>query len=280
MKKLIFVLASALLLCTVAFGTETKEASKKKNLSLLVSITGYIDGAKDLKNIVKNELETLLAEKGFQIVKTAKADCLTEKNLASVYAAPPEIAADTGKKCGANAVITGMATSNFVNTSLPYGKEVYTYQARIEVRVINTKTGHVLAMNKAIGVARASTKPLAASKSLANTARGLSGNLARKIIDRWRPEICEPAVFKIICNNSTPENAVLLKKEILQFSYVKGVRDISSSDNVLTLEVIYIGTAYELVKLLEQLLEPVLDVKTNTQHEIYAEFIKAPIDKS
>ncbi|GEM_PF-3146525 len=271
MRKIILLAFAVIFINAISFG---ENGSNPDYPRVLILMDNYTDGRMESGGTASREIEKIFTENQFPVVKQNEINNAEIKDLTPVFTVYPGKAANLGKKYSASAVITGKATSDIVKTDAPYGTSVFTYQSRIEARIIKTDTGRVISMDRVFHVARREEKMDAQKAALAGAARNIAKSLMQKTIAAWKKEVCQEITVRLTCENADPEKAELLKKAFKFTKDITGVKEKSFKDGVLELEIKFLGTSGQLAWILRQFSEPVFDVTTNSVDTIGIKFVK------
>ena len=279
MKKIILFLV-AFLFITALSSAGAGEMQKSDYPSVMVLIEDYINGVKQAGRVSAAEMERVFERNNFPVVAKTEAAKINLMDLLPVFTVNPAKIAAIGKKYASDAVIIGCATSNVVETDLPYGTGACQYKAFIEARVVRTDNAHVLAMDRVIGVevGADTEKNVTSKRALSGAARQLSKTLMSKIIRSWNADLYDETDIRIICENATPDKVELLKKA---FRFMEGVKIVSErtiEKHVVEINVIFLGLSEWLVKLLANLEEPLMDITAHGPNQIYLSFVKEKKD--
>lgn len=239
--------------------------------AIMVIMDSCIDGVKASEPIAAAEIGRIFRENGFPVVKINETD---SKDFLPVYTAPPEKTAVLGRKYGADAIIAGKARSDIVKTDVPYGTAVYTYQARIEARIVKADTGRVVSMDKVVYVARDPEKARAKESALLGAAGNISQSLIQKVSAIWRKEVYREITVTLVCENAARPKAELLKRALEFTRGVTAFKERSFKRDKLELEIRFSGTSEQLTSLLRQFVEPVFEVTGSAPDKINIRFIK------
>ncbi|MFC1576053.1 hypothetical protein ACFL3J_00115 [Candidatus Omnitrophota bacterium] len=268
-----------LFLCVTIFSlpmgnaVAAEESSAPDYPKVMVVIDDFIDSVPQETHGVALKMEEIFAANGFPVVKREAVQKTDIDDVTLIYAHPGEIAR-VAKKYGAEVVIAGRATSDIVDTDLPYGKGVATYEARIQARVIKTSDARVIAMDKVLDTARAGEKNVAAEKALSGVAEKLSESLMVKISRAWEKRIYKTSTIRLACENADLIKTVTLKKALGTLRGITGVNEKSLVNGILELDVIYYGTTDSLVRVLRQQAEPLMEVSERGPNLIRIKFLK------
>jgi len=256
---------------TISFG---ENESNPKYPRVLVLIDTCIDGKTASRKIAACEIEKIFSENEFPVVKQSEIKDEDIKDLIPVFTVYPGKVIKLGKKYAADAIIIGKATSDIVKTDVPYGTTVYTYQARIEARIVKTDTGRVISMDKVVYVAREEEKARAQEGALLGAAGNISESLVQKVSAAWRKEVYKEIAIELICENAIPEKAELLKRAFKFTRGITAVKERSFEGGTLRVEIKFLGTSGGLVRLLRQFVEPVFDVIASSPERITIRFVE------
>ncbi|MGB2705472.1 MAG: hypothetical protein WBC74_01240 [Candidatus Omnitrophota bacterium] len=271
MQKVVLLVLALVFTGTLSFA---EEAPNPNYPTVMVLMDNYTDGKMASRQSAATEIERIFAENNFPVVKQSEIKGVDIEDLMPVFTVYPGKIVKLGKKYGADAIIVGKATSDIVKTDIPYGTGVYTYQARIEGRIVKTDTGHVVAMGKVTYVAREEEKSLAEELALVGAARNISESLIQKVSAIWKKEVYRKITVELICENATPQKAELLKRAFKFTRGITSVKERSFKGGTLVLEIRFLGTSDRLVWLLRQFVEPVFDITASTPDKINIRFVK------
>ena len=225
---------------------------------VLVLVDEYVDGAKSEKSVAQETVKNALKESGFRVRNLKNPDQSEILPVFTVYAGK---ARRMGAASGADVILTARADSNLVRTDLPYGTGVFTYQARIESRLVRVSDGRVISMKRIIDVEVAPEKETASREALLSAGGSLAEYTAEKIKDAWRKEITSPARIKIRCINADKERVFLLKKALRFMSGTGEAEEKAFEGDKAVLEVEFFGSTEDLLALLRNLDAPLMDTR-------------------
>jgi len=271
MRKLILLISVLIFINAISFGENAPDPNYPR---VLVLVDNYADGKIVYRRIVAREIEKIFAESNFPVVKQSEIKDADIRDLTPVFTVYPGKVVKLGEKSGADAIIIGKATSDIVKTDVPYGTAVYTYQARIEARIVKTDTGRVVSMNKVVYLARCEEIARAQEAALLGAARNISESLVQKVSAAWEKEVYKETAITLVCENADPEKAELLKRAFRFTKGITGVKERSFEDGTLELDIRFLGTSERLVWLLRQFVEPVFGVTASSPERIDIRFVK------
>jgi len=251
-----------------------KDGTGQNYPHILVITEDYTNGKIAPSKITAGEIEKIFTENGFPVIEQGQISPADIKALSPIFTTFPGKVVKLGKKYGADAVITGRATGNIVKTDVPYGTAVYTYQVRIETRIVKTDTGDVVSMDKSTYVAREKEKSFVQKKAFSGAAHNISKSLIQKVSAIWQKEVYKETMIELVCENTTADKAELLKKA---FKFTRGVVTVeegSFKEGTLELKIRFLGTSERLARLLRQFVQPVFDVTMSGPEKINIGFVE------
>ncbi|MEA3489535.1 MAG: hypothetical protein U9R44_04245 [Candidatus Omnitrophota bacterium] len=258
----------------VALGALTKDVKAlgivKKKLNyprVMVLIDDYIDGLKQPRHIAAAEIEKMFIANKVPVTSKDQMERIKARDATLSYG-NPEKAAALGRRYGAEVVVIGLAASELIDSSQPYGVSVYAYQATVDTKAVKTDNAHVMAIDSAMATARGSGRMPAANKALLAASQGAAKSLIKRIAEVWRDEVYNETVIQIICENADPDSAVLLKNAIEIIDGVKEVNEKSVVNNVAEMSVRFFGSMDQFVAGLSGIKEPGIEITGKTSNRV------------
>ena len=274
MRKIFLLLA---LVAGFAFAQD-QDAAGPAYPEILVLVGDFVDGRKQEGRISAGEIEKFFESYDFPVIRNENAYNINTETFVPVFNVHPGVAAKAGRDYGAEAVIAGRATCNRVDTSVPYGPEITTYEALIEARAVRVSDGRVLAMDRVNSTASGTDMILTAKNALEGAANGIAKSFLRKVAWNWRKGSCREKAFWLLCRNADAAKVELLKKAI---GFMKGVSlegEQPLPGDETALRVLFLGDSEELARMLVDLEAPIVDVKSITADKIELTFIEKKKD--
>lgn len=263
----------------VALGALTKDVKalgiirEKMNYPrIMVLIDEYIDGIVQPRQIVALQIEKIFLSNKFSIVSKDQLEKIKLRDVTQAFNNPDKAAA-LGRRYGAEVVIVGRATSDLIESSRPYGVNVFAYEARAETKAVKTDNAEVLALDSAIQSARGSGRVPTANKALKELSIDTSESLLKKITEAWRSQVYNEINIQLICENATIQKAASLKRSLGTVRDIRGVNERALVSGILQLDIRYFGSVDQLVGILSELKDPALEIIGKTPNRIDVRFI-------
>ena len=241
--------------------------SIKGNPRIVVLINEYIDGSESISDKVKSVLEKEFLSKNFKLVDKEQLTAIKKRDIALSYNDPKKAAA-MGARFGAEIVITGNASADFMEKSKPYGVSVFAYSGNVNVKAIKTDTAEVIAVASAEKVARAGGRVQSANKALSECAREISKKLMEEILKKWREEVYNYVEVEIIISKVSNDVRKDILKKLNKIGGIKEINEKSFSNGVMELVVKVEGSALKNLASRIQRKLNYLEIKSKTQNRL------------
>jgi hypothetical protein len=265
---------------TVALGALTKDVKAlgiiKKKLNyprVVVLVNDYVDGLVQPKHIASSELEKIFMENDIVVIDMGQMDLVKDRDATLSYNDPQKAAA-LGRRYGAEVAIVGNSTSELIESSKPYGVNVYAYQATVEVKAIKTDTAEVMLIDSATETERGSGRIPTANKALQAASKASAKEVIKRLAEVWRDEVYNETSIEVICGNLTSNDAGILEKAISNIDGVKAVSQKSLVNGVAEISVQFFGTSDLLNKKLSGIKELKVKVVSKTLNRIDIEIMQ------
>ena len=247
--------------------------SVKGNPRIMVLINEYIDGSESIADKVKSVIENEFLKKNFKLVDKSQLKAIKKRDVALSYDDPKKAAA-LGAKFGAEIVITGNASADFMEKSKPYGVTVYAYSGNVNIRAIKTDTAEIIATDVEEGVARAGGRVLTANKVLEDCAKKAADKLMSKILSRWREEVYNYTDVELIISKVDDKLREDILKKLKTVEGIKEINEKSYGNGVMELEIKIEGAASKVIdrKILKKI--DYLKLKSKTPNRIDFEAVR------
>ena len=190
----------------------------------------------------------IMTEKGFTVINPRRVmgNLVPYKQGLSPGAMPADFeAAVFGRRMGAHLVITGVAES--MEGSNRMGEDGRTYEGRVDLKVIDTRTGRVLTSARRNMVSIGPDESTAARNAMADAAFQAGMHLAPRIESLWQGEaIQEGGTTLSVSGENILANIEALRQTIAGMDGVSGIRTMRLSPGTVELWVDFRGTTDEL----------------------------------
>ncbi len=264
----------------VALGALTKDVKAlglvKKKLNyprVMVLIDDYVDGLKQPRHIASAEMEKIFISNKVPVISKDQMERVKVRDATLSYG-DPEKAAALGRRYGAEVVVVGQAAGELIDSSRPYGVNVYAYQATVETKAVKTDTAEVMAIDSASETARGSGRMPTANKALLAASQAAARSMIKRIAEVWRGEVYNETAIQVICENADMNNLALLKNAILAIDGVKEVNEKSLANNVAELSVRFFGPPDQFADGLSGIKDPVIEIAGKTANRVDIRFLK------
>lgn len=217
---------------------------KKGNPRVIVLIQEFVDGLEQPSELVQAEMEKEFLAKGFPLVDKAQFQMVKERDVALSYT-NPEKAAVLGREYGAEVVIVGQATCNLLESSMPYGVQVFGYTADITAKAIKTDTAAVMAIETASGTERGSGRIPTANKALVTAGRKLANTMMSGIVERWRSEVFNTINIQLVVEDIEISDRDVLKQDLGAIRGIQNVNERTFNNGVLVLDLTMDGAIWQ-----------------------------------
>lgn len=217
---------------------------KKGNPRVMVLIQEFVDGLEQPSELVQAEMEKEFLAKDFPVVDKSQFQMVKERDVALSYT-NPEKAAVLGREFGAEVVIVGQATCNLLESSMPYGVQVFGYTADISVKAIKTDTAGIMATETVSGTERGSGRIPTANKALVTSGKKLANTMMEGIVERWRSEVFNTVNVELVVENIQVEERDVLKNDLAAIRGVQAVNERSFNKNILILDLTVDGAIWQ-----------------------------------
>ena len=190
----------------------------------------------------------IMTEKGFTVINPRRVlgNLESYKQGLSLGAMPADFeAAVFGRRMGAHMVITGTAESMEGRNRI--GEDGRTYEGRVDLKVIDTRTGRVMTSARRNMVSIGSDESTTARNAMADAAFQAGMQLAPRIESLWQgEEIPEGGTSLSVSGENVLANIEALRQTIAGMNGVSGVRTMRLSPGTVELWVDFRGTTDEL----------------------------------
>lgn len=217
---------------------------KKGNPRVMVLIQEFVDGIEQPSELVQTEMEKMFLAKGFPVVDQAQLEMIKQRDVALSYTNPQK-AAVLGRQFGAEVVIVGQAESNLLESSMPYGVQVFAYTADITAKAIKTDTAEVMVVDSASGTERGSGRVPTANKALASAGSKMAGAMMFRILEKWRSEVFNTVSIQLIVENMRPADVDVLKQDLAAIRGVQAVNQRSFRSGILIMDITVDGAIWQ-----------------------------------
>ena len=264
----------------VALGALTKDVKAlgivKQKLNyprVMVLIDDYVDGLKQPRHIAAAEIEKTFITNKVPVISKDQMELIKARDATLSYNDPRKAAA-LGRRYGAEVVVVGQAASELIDTTQPYGVNVYAYQATVETKAVKTDNAQVMVIDSATETARGGGRIPTANKALLAASQVMAKSLIKRIAEVWRDEVYNEIVIQIICENANLNSATLLKNAIQAIDGVKEVNERSLVNNVAELSVRFFGSLDQFAAGLSRIKNPEIEVTGKTANRVDIKFLK------
>lgn len=217
---------------------------EKGNPRIMVLIQEFVDGLEQPSELVQAQIEKEFLTRGFPLVDKSQYQMIKERDVALSYEDPRK-AAVLGREFGAEVVIVGQATCNLLETSMPYGVQVFGYTADISAKAIKTDTAAIIATETVSATERGSGRIPTANKALASAGKKLASIMMESIVERWRSEVFNTVSMQLVIENIEANERDILKKDLGAIRGVQGVYERSFGKGILILELTIDGAIWQ-----------------------------------
>lgn len=217
---------------------------KEKPL-IMVVISEKIDSVEQTSFNVGSKLESVLLQEGMELVDRSQIEQIKARDIELNYQ-DPERAAALGKRYGADIVIIGEANADYADTQELLGSTIDFYQTNVDVKVVRTDTGTILAVESVTVRKGTRGKVPAARFSLNEAGKELAKKLVPKIWERWRKEVYNQTDYQLIVNVKDHNRLSAFETSLKNLRGVEGVYRRLFLKNVAILNVDYAGNINEL----------------------------------
>lgn len=249
--------------------------SSKGNPRIVILINEYIDGNDSAVENVRSTLEKEFLAKDFKLVDKAQLAAIKNRDISISYDDPQKAAA-LGARLGAEVVITGSASAEFMEKSKPYGVSVFAYSANANIKAIKTDTAEVIALASAESVKRAGGRNLTANEALTDCGQKLSEKLISDIVEKWRAEVYNYVDILLFISQIDSDTRLSVLKDLKAIRGITEVNEKSYSNNLLEVDVKVEGAAAKVIdkKIMEQ--AGYLKLKNKTANRMDFEVVSSP----
>jgi hypothetical protein len=258
----------------VALGALTKDVKalglvqQKLNYPrVMVLVNDHVDGLTQPRHIAATEIEKVFIESSVPVVSKGQMQMIKERDATLAYG-DPEKAAALGRRYGAEVAIIGQGASELVESSRPYGVEVYAYRATVDVQAVKTDNAQVIALNSATETARGSGRLPTANKAILAASRTAADGLLKRVAEAWRSEVYNETVIEVIAAGATPGVAEKLRDAITSIGGVKSASIKSVVNNVAELSVRFFGPIDNFVSGLAEIKSPGIKITGRTPNRV------------
>ena len=220
---------------------------EERNIGQAPGIMHYFEA--DMNSAETAIMDAFMA-KGFKFVDRAtvmqnldrnKAAAILEGNVAE--------AAALGRSVGAEVIITGKALAKAVVVEA-FGAKQRSQQATLNVKVIRTDTGDILATSSSQGAFPHIDDVVGGTKAIQKACNKLCEELIDEIIERWQEDISRGTTIALKVRGITDYEMLNIFKSSLKY-YVRGLSTVTQRDwyeGFATLEVVMTGNSDDLAQ--------------------------------
>lgn len=217
---------------------------RKQNPRIMILLQEFVDGLEQPSELVQAEMEKQFLTRDFPLVDKSQYQMVKERDVALSYS-NPEKAAVLGREFGAEVVIVGQATSNLLESSTPYGVQVFGYTADITAKAIKTDTAAVMATETISATERGSGRMPTANKALASAGKKLADTMMSGIVEKWRSEVFNTVNVQIVIEGIQVQDRDILKQDLSGIRGVQSVNERSFNKSILVLDLTIDGAIWQ-----------------------------------
>lgn len=217
---------------------------RKNNPRIMILIQESVDGLEQPSELVQSEIEKEFLAKSFPLVDKGQFQMVKERDVALSYS-NPEKAAVLGREFGAEVVIVGQAVSNLLESSMPYGVQVFGYTADISAKAIKTDTAAIIATETVSATERGSGRVPTANKALGTAGKKLADAMMSNIVEKWRSEVFNTVSVQIVVENMQADDRAVLKQDLSGIRGIQSVNERSFNKSIVVLDVTVDGAIWK-----------------------------------
>jgi len=241
--------------------------SAKGNPRIAILINEYIDGNDSTVRNVRSMLEKEFLSKDFKLVDKEQLTAIKNRDISISYDDPQKAAA-LGSRIGAEVVITGSASADFMEKSKPYGVSVFAYSAKANAKAIKTDTAEVIAIASADSIKRAGGRNITANEALSDCGQKLAKQLIHDIVEKWRSEVYNYVDIQVFFSQVDSEKRIAILKDLKAIRGVNEVNEKSFTNSLLELDIKVEGAAVKVIDKKIQEKMPYLKLKNKTANRL------------
>lgn len=220
---------------------------EERNIGQAPGILHYFEA--DMNSAETAIMDAFMA-KGFKFVDRATVmRNLDREKAAAILEGNAEEAAALGRSVGAEVIITGKALAKAVVVEA-FGAKQRSQQATLNVKVIRTDTGGILATSSSQGAFPHIDDVVGGTKAIQKACEKLSAELMDEIIERWHEDLSRGTTITLKVRGVADYEMLNQFKSSLKY-YVRGLSTVTQRDwyeSFATLEVVMTGNAEDLAQ--------------------------------
>ena len=220
---------------------------EERNIGEAPGILHYFEA--DMNSAETAIMDAFMA-KGFKFVDRATVmRNLDREKAAAILEGNAAEAAALGRSVGAEVVITGKALAKAVVVEA-FGAKTRSQQATLNVKVIRTDTGDILATSSAQGAYPHIDDVVGGTKAIQKACEKLCAELIDEIIERWQEDVSQGTTITLKVRGISDYDMLNTFKSSLKY-YVRGLSTVTQRDwyeGFATLEVVMTGNADDLAQ--------------------------------
>ncbi len=235
-KTFIFSLLIAILIYEFSIAQDVEKAVKRLTQpEVMVLIEEYVDGNFTGTRTIASSIENELLKEGFKIIDYHIFETLRVKELEEAQN-NPEKAKEYANRFGAEIMVIGYAQAEYGGESEFYDVKQHKYTGQVDIRIIYTDTGELLASLTASDRRFGQDKRGAVNALFKSLAGKVSKNVVAKIKERLKEEE-QVKKIEIAVYGISPDKAMQLESELKNsISSIKALRYKFFDTNVLVFD--------------------------------------------